>query len=93
MNFLSKLLSGITFIPAIVHGIEALSGSKSGADKKSAAMSFASAASSVTEAVSSKDIVDDASFREGLGKIIDGVVKCFNASTWAASKNSAPSAK
>jgi len=91
MNFLSKLLSGIAFIPPIVHGIEALFGNKSGADKKSAAMSFASAALSVTEAVSSKDIVDDAKFREGLGKIIDGVVECFNASTWA--KNGAASAK
>jgi hypothetical protein len=89
MNFLSKLLSGIAFIPSIVHGIEALSGSKSGADKKSAAMSFASAALSVTEAVSSKEIADDAKFRDGLRKIIDGVQECINASTWAKSTNSA----
>ena len=83
MNFLSKLLSGIAFIPPIVHGIEALFGNKSGADKKSAAMSFVSAALSIAEAVTSHDIVDDGKFRDGLGKIIDGVVECLNASIWA----------
>ena len=38
MNFLAILLRGISFIPAVVHGVEALFGSKSGADKKDAAL-------------------------------------------------------
>jgi hypothetical protein len=83
MNFLSKLLRGVAFIPAVVHGIEALFGGKSGGEKKEAAMSFVSAALSITEAISNRDIVDDARFKEGLGKIIDGVVQCLNASAWA----------
>jgi hypothetical protein len=83
MNFLSKLLRGVAFIPAVVHGIEALFGGKSGGEKKEAAMSFVGAALSITEAISNRDIVDDAKFKEGLGKIIDGVVQCLNASAWA----------
>jgi hypothetical protein len=83
MNFLAKLLRGVAFIPAIVHGIEALFGNKSGNDKKEAALSFVGAALSLTEAVVNKDIADEAKFRDGLGKIIDGVVACLNASAWA----------
>jgi hypothetical protein len=73
----------VAFIPAVVHGIEALFGGKSGSDKKEAAMSFIGAALSITEAVSSKDIVDDGKFKDGLSKVIDGVVQCLNASAWA----------
>jgi hypothetical protein len=83
MNFLAKLLRGVAFIPAVVHGIEALFGGKSGNDKKEAAMSFVGSALGIAEAITSRDIVDDAKFREGLGKIIDGVVQCLNASAWA----------
>ncbi|MDT8068678.1 MAG: hypothetical protein ROO76_11000 [Terriglobia bacterium] len=85
MNFLGKLLSGIAFIPAVVHGVEALFGSKSGAEKKEAALSFASSAVSMTDAVMNKQIIDPDKFRDGLGKIIDGVVQCLNASAWAKS--------
>lgn len=85
MNFLGKLLSGIAFIPAVVHGVEALFGSKSGAEKKEAALSFASSAVSMTDAVINKQIIDPDKFRDGLGKIIDGVVQCLNASAWAKS--------
>jgi hypothetical protein len=83
MNFLAKLLRGVAFIPAVVHGIEAIFGSKSGNEKKEAALSFVAAALSITEAVANRDIVDDARFRDGLGKIVDGVVQCLNASAWA----------
>ena len=83
MTFLAKLLRGIAFIPAVVHGIEALFGGKSGADKKEAALSFIGAALSLGESVSNNDIVDDAKFKEGLGKVIDGVVQCLNSSAWA----------
>lgn len=85
MNFLGKLLSGIAFIPAVVHGVEALFGTKSGAEKKEAALSFASSAISMTDAVMNKQIIDPDKFRDGLGKIIDGVVQCLNASAWAKS--------
>jgi hypothetical protein len=83
MNFLAKLLKGIAFIPAVVNGIEGLFGGRSGGDKKDAAISFASAALGMTEAVASRDIVDEDKFKEGLGKVIDGTVQCLNASTWA----------
>jgi hypothetical protein len=86
MNFLAKLLRGIAFIPAVVHGIEALFGSKSGGDKKEAALSFVGAALSLTEAITNKDILDENKFKEGLGKVIDGVVQCLNASAWAKSQ-------
>lgn len=83
MNFIAKLLQGISFIPAIVHGVEGLFGSKSGNDKKDAALSFVSAALSLTDAVTNKQVVDAEKFRDGLGKIIDGTVQCLNASAWA----------
>jgi hypothetical protein len=83
MNFLAKLLRGIAFIPAIVQGIEALFGSKTGNDKKEAALSFVGAALSLTEAVSQREIIDEGKFRDGLSKVIDGTVQCLNASTWA----------
>ncbi len=83
MNFLAKLLRGISFIPAIVTGIESLFGSKNGNDKKEAALSFIGAALSMTEALANREIVDEGKFREGLSKIIDGVVACLNASAWA----------
>jgi hypothetical protein len=86
MNFLSKLLRGIAFIPAVVHGIEGLFGAKSGDDKKDAALSFVQAALSMTDAVAAHDIVDAEAFTSGLGKIIDGVVQCLNASVWAKAK-------
>ncbi len=35
------------------------------------------------EAISSREIVDEAKFRDGLSKVIDGTVQCLNASTWA----------
>jgi hypothetical protein len=82
MNFLSKLLQTVSFIPAVVHGAEGLFGSKSGNDKKSAVLSFVQSALSITDAVASKQVVDEAKFSDGLGKVIDGVVACLNASVW-----------
>ncbi len=35
------------------------------------------------ESVANKDIVDENKFRDGLSKVIDGVVECLNASAWA----------
>jgi len=89
MNFVSKLLKGIAFVPAVVHGIEGLFGAKSGSDKKQAALSFIESALGITDAVADKQVVDPAKFTDGLGKIVDGVVECLNASIWA----KAPAAK
>jgi len=83
MNFLSKLLQGIAFVPAVVNGIEGLFGTRTGAEKKDAAMSFVGAALSLTDAIASRQIVDEAKFKEGLSKVVDGTVECLNASLWA----------
>lgn len=83
MGFLAILLRGISFVPAIVHGIEGLLGPKKGGDKKESALAFISAALSIAENVANKDIVDENKFRDGLSKVIDGVVECLNASAWA----------
>ncbi len=86
MGFLAVVLRGIAFVPAIVHGIEGLFGARAGNEKKEAALSFVSAAISMSEALARKDIVDEGKFNEGLGKVIDGVVQCLNASAWAKGK-------
>lgn len=86
MNFLSKLLQGISFIPALVSGIENIFGNHTGAEKKDAALSFVQAALSTAEAISAREIVDEVKFKEGLGKMIDGTVMCLNASIWAKSE-------
>ena len=83
MNFLATLLRGIAYIPAIVTGIEGLFGSKSGSEKKESALSFVSAAISMTDAITKRQILDADKFRDGLSKVIDGTVQCLNASTWA----------
>jgi hypothetical protein len=86
MNFLATLLRGIAFVPAVVQGVESLFGSKTGSDKKDAALNFVASALAITEAASKKEIVDVEKFRGGLGQIIDGTVQCLNASAWAKAK-------
>lgn len=83
MNFLQKLLQGIAFVPTIVNSIEGLFGSHTGEQKKESAISFVAAALQLTESVSNREIVDEAKFKEGLSRIIDGTVQCLNASSWA----------
>lgn len=83
MDFLSKLLQGIAFVPAVVNGIESLFGGKSGSEKKDAAISFVQAALSVADAVTNRQIVDEIKFKDGINKVIDGTVECLNASAWA----------
>ena len=82
MNFLVTLLRGIAFIPAIVTGLEGLFGGRTGAEKKDAALTFVGAALNLTQSIINKDIMDESKFRDGLSKIIDGVVACLNASVW-----------
>lgn len=89
MNFLNQLLRGIAFVPALVNAIEGLFGTKTGAEKKDAAMSFLESALATVDAVASREIVDEAQFKGGISKIIDGTVQCLNASTWAKSQAAA----
>jgi len=56
VNFLSQLLRGIAFIPSLVNGIEALFHSKSGAEKKDAAMTFLENALATVDAVTARDV-------------------------------------
>jgi hypothetical protein len=83
MDFLSQLLRGIAFVPALVSGIEGLFGNKPGADKKTAAMSFLENALAMTDAVAAREIINPEKFKDGISKIIDGTVECLNASTWS----------
>jgi hypothetical protein len=82
MDFLSQLLRGIAFIPALVTGIESLFGGKSGEQKKDAAMSFLENALAATDAVAQREIINPEQFKNGISMVIDGVVICLNASTW-----------
>jgi hypothetical protein len=83
MDFVSKLLQEIAFIPGVISGIEGLLGGRSGAEKKDAAMSFISAALQLSDAVTSRHIVDEEKFKDGLSRIIDGTVLCLNSSAWS----------
>ena len=86
MNFLPKLLQGLSFLPAVINSIESLFANRSGQEKKESAISFITAALQISEAVSNRDIVDEPKFREGLSKIVDGAVDCFNSSSWFRTK-------
>jgi hypothetical protein len=66
-----------------IYNVEELFASKSGSDKKDAAMSFLENALATVDAVAAREIVDPNKFRDGISKIIDGTVECLNASTWA----------
>ncbi|MHB1023192.1 MAG: hypothetical protein ACYC46_07770 [Acidobacteriaceae bacterium] len=87
MNFVSMLLKGIALVPGVIQSVENLSGGQTGAQKKDAALSIVGAAINVADAVSNKQIADASKFQSGLGKVIDGVVDCLNASAWAKSNS------
>ena len=83
MDFVAKLLQGLSFLPAVVNGVEGLFGNRPGEEKKSAALSFLQATLSIGDALSNRQITDEARFKDGLSKMIDGAVECLNASAWA----------
>ena len=83
MDFVAELLQGLSFVPAVVNGIEGLFGNRPGEEKKTAALSFLDATLSISEALGNRQITDEAKFRDGLGKLVDGAVECLNASAWA----------
>jgi len=89
MDWLPKLISGLSFLPAIVNGIEGLFGKRSGQEKKNAALTFLEATLSLSEALSNRQIVDSDKFKNGLDKMIDGAVECLNASVWAKQESAA----
>jgi hypothetical protein len=91
MDFLQQLMRGISFVPALVTGIEGLFGNKSGPEKKDAAMSFLENALAMSDAIAAREIVNPEQFKDGISQIIDGVVRCMNASAWTKS-SSQPSA-
>jgi hypothetical protein len=86
MNFINILLRAIGFIPSLVTGIENMCQSKSGPEKKDAAMSFLENALAMSDAIASREIVQPEQFKNGISQIIDGVVTCMNASAWAKSE-------
>jgi hypothetical protein len=88
MDFLKLFLRGISLLPSLVQGIEALYGAKTGPQKKDAAVSIVSSSINMADAVSAKQIADSTKFTAGLNLIIDGVVECLNASLWADGKPS-----
>lgn len=83
MDFLSQLLRGIAFVPALVSGIEGLFGNKPGAEKKDAAMLFLENAMGMMDQIAAREIIDPAKFKSGMSQIIDGTVMCLNASSWS----------
>lgn len=89
MNFLSKLLQGIAFVPSIVYGVEGLFGHKTGNDKKNAALNLAANTIQMTDAIAGNEILDPGKFQDGLSKVIDGVVQCLNSSVWSKTKKTA----
>jgi hypothetical protein len=89
MDWIAKLLHGLSFLPAVVNGIENLFGNRSGEEKKSAALSFLDATLSISDALSNRQITDEAKFKNGLGKMIDGAVECLNASAWTKQESAA----
>ena len=86
MNFVNLLMRAIGFVPSLVSGIETMLKSRSGSEKKDAAMSFLQNAIGMTDAIAAREIVQPEQFRNGISQIVDGVVLCMNASAWAKEK-------
>ncbi len=84
MQFLKVFLRSIALLPTVVQGIESLYGSRTGEQKREAAIQIVGAAVGVVDACGNREIVDEAKFTAALGVIVDGVVACLNASIWAA---------
>jgi len=85
MDFLKVFLRGLTFVPTVLHGTEAMFGGGNGEEKRKAAVEIVGAAINLTDAVTNKHIADAERFTAGLSAIVDGVVECLNASVWAKS--------
>jgi hypothetical protein len=83
MSFLALFLRGLAVLPSLIQGIESIFGAQTGPQKKAAALDMVGSTMKVTDAVTSKTIVNADGFTSGLSSIIDGVVTCMNASVWS----------
>jgi hypothetical protein len=83
MDFMSQMLRLIEFVPALVKFIEGLFGERPGREKKHAAMTFLENALTLADAAAAREIANPEEFKDGISRIVDGVVKCMNASEWA----------
>jgi hypothetical protein len=70
-------------VAGFVIGIEGMCQSKSGAEKKDAALTFLENAIAVADAIASREIVQPEQFKNGISQIADGVALCMNSSAWA----------
>jgi hypothetical protein len=48
-------------------------------------MSFLENALAMSDAIAAREIVNPEQFKDGISRIIDGVVQCMNASAWTKS--------
>ena len=92
MQYVNTALATKADENAVVHlsNSETITGNKSGAEKKDAAMSFLESALATMDAIAAREIVHPENFRAGISKIVDGTVECLNASTWAKSGTQSP---
>lgn len=81
MNFLSGFMKIVSYLPALIVGVESFFGAKKGEDK---AASVLGVAQLVVNGIPGDSIKDRNAFNDGLKAINDGVVKCLNASIWHA---------
>ena len=82
MSFFEKFAKVISMLPTIIVGVENFLTGLKGDQKQKTVIDFIGTSINLAEAVSEKDIVDQAMFQEGLKQANDGVVKMLNASVW-----------
>lgn len=94
MKFVERLMQGLTFLPYIIQGVEAIvgKGSGQGTPKRDKALQLFNLAAGVTEAIAQKDIIDQAAFTEATIELNNAIVKMLNASVWHKSKTETPAA-
>jgi hypothetical protein len=87
MQYVNTVLAGKANDNAVVHlaTAETITEGKSGAEKKDVAMSFLENALAMSDVVAAREIVNPQEFKDGISRIIDGVVQCMNASAWTKS--------
>lgn len=79
MNFLSKFLKALAYLPSLIMGVEHVIGPGKGQEKKAQVDELVDAIMGTINAVSNGEVVDIKSFDEGKEKAIEGIVQCLNA--------------
>jgi hypothetical protein len=79
---LGKIFLAVTYLPYIIQAVEAIFGAKKGQEKATAAIDLVYRGLGFAEFITTREIVDEDLFREGLKQANDGVVKMLNASVW-----------